>query len=140
MEDMERLRRRLDENHISLNEDVRRTEMNEDKVRKEARSKERLARQADDVKIYRLTLDTVDKPNLQPIVFPGKTASNKKGPKVSPEAAPDADSDSTADDDGTKDPAIDPERDETLNILSDLVNLSRGPTTASASTPSKPVP
>ena len=122
-----------------LNEDVRRAEMNEDKVRKEARSKERLARQVEDIKIYRLTLDTVDKPNLQPIVFPGKTASTKKGPKVSPEAAPDADSDSTGDDDGTKEPAIDPERDETLNILSDLVNLSRGPTTASASAPAKPV-
>jgi carboxyl-terminal processing protease len=140
MEDMERLRKRLDDNHISLNEEVRRTEMNEDKVRKEARSKERLARQADDIKIFRLTLDTVDKPNLQPVVFPGKTALNKKGPKVSPEAAPDSDSDSTADDDGTKEPAIDPERDESLNILSDLVNLSRGPTTASASTPAKPVP
>ena len=48
MEDMERLRRRLDENHISLNEDVRRKELNEDKLRKEARSKERLAR-ADEV-------------------------------------------------------------------------------------------
>jgi carboxyl-terminal processing protease len=140
MEDMERLRKRLDDNHISLNEDVRRTEMNEDKVRKEARSKERLARQADDIKIFRLTLDTVDKPNLQPVVFPSKTASNKKGPKVSPEAASDADSDSAADDDGTKEPAIDPERDESLNILSDLVNLSRGPTTASASAPAKPVP
>ncbi len=141
MEDMERLRKRLDENHISLNEDVRRTEMNEDKVRKEARSKERLARQTEDIKIFRLTLDTVDKPNLQPVVFPGKTASNKKGPKVSPEAASDADSDSAvADDDGTKEPAIDPERDESLNILSDLVNLSRGPTTASANTPAKPVP
>ena len=139
MEDMERLRKRLDDNHISLNEDVRRSEMNEDKVRKEARSKERLARQADDIKIFRLTLDTVDKPNLQPVVFPAKTASNKKGAKVSPEAASDADSDS-ADDDGTKEPAIDPERDESLNILSDLVNLSRGPTTASASTPAKPVP
>jgi carboxyl-terminal processing protease len=139
MEDMERLRQRLDDNHISLNEDVRRTEMNEDKVRKEARSKERLARQAEDIKIFRLTLDTVDKPNLQPVVFP-KTTSAKKNAKVSPEAASDADSDSAADDDGTKEPAIDPERDESLNILSDLVNLSRGPTTASASTPAKPVP
>ena len=132
MEDMERLRQRLDENRISLNEDVRRSEMNEDKLRKETRSKERLARQPEDVQIYRLTLDTVDKPNLQLIMFPGKTASTKK--KVSPEAAPDADSDSTGADDGTKEPAIDPERDETLNILSDLVNLSRGPTTASTTT------
>src|SRR5436189_3564494 len=89
MEDIERLRRRLDENRISLNEEVRRSEMNEDKLRKETRSKERLARQAEDVQIYRLTLDTVDKANLQLVMFPGKTASSKKSPKVSPEAASD---------------------------------------------------
>jgi carboxyl-terminal processing protease len=134
MEDMERLRKRLDENRISLNEDVRRTELNEDKVRKESRSKERLARHVEDMQMIRLTLDNVDKPNLQPIIFTGKLAATKKGgAKVSPEAAPDADSDSAGSDDGGKDPAIDPERDETLNILNDLVNLNRGPTTASTS-------
>src|SRR4051812_27290395 len=37
MEDMERLRRKLDENRISLNEDTRRVELNEDKLRKETR-------------------------------------------------------------------------------------------------------
>ena len=44
MEDMERLRHKIDENKISLNEDVRRKELTEDKLRKETRSKERLAR------------------------------------------------------------------------------------------------
>ncbi|MEY2562709.1 MAG: carboxyl-terminal processing protease [Verrucomicrobiota bacterium] len=132
MEDMARLRKRLDENRISLNEDIRRTELNEDKLRKETRSKERLAREVEDVKIFRLTLDTVDKPNLQLITNPGRTAANKK--KVAPEAAPDADTEGTGTDDGTKDPAIDPERDEALNILGDLVDLSRGPTTASTTT------
>jgi carboxyl-terminal processing protease len=132
MEDMERLRKRLDENRISLNEEVRRTELNEDKLRKEIRSKERLARKEEDVRVYRLTLDTVDKPNLQLIMFPGKLAANKK--KVAPEAASDADSDTTGVDDGTKEPAIDPERDESLNILGDLIDLSRGPTTASTTT------
>jgi hypothetical protein len=34
-------------------------------------------------------------------------------------------------DDDTKDPVIDPERDETINILSDLIQLERGPKTAS---------
>jgi carboxyl-terminal processing protease len=136
MEDMERLRRRLNENNISLNEDVRRKELTEDKLRKEERSKERLARQTEDVHIYRVTLDTVDKPNLKLIMFPGKVAANKK--KVSPEAASDADSETTTSDDGTKEPAIDPGRDESLNILADLVDLNRGPTTASATT--KPGP
>ena len=54
-------------------------------------SKERLARNDEEPRIYRLTLDTVDKPNLQLIMFPGKMAAAKtKGvsPKVAPEAAP----------------------------------------------------
>lgn len=131
MEDVERLRKRLDENRISLNEDVRRGELKEDKLRKETRSKERLARQTEDVQTFRLTLDTVDKPNLQVINFSSKLAAKKK---ASPEAADD-DSDLLGDDDdGSKEPAIDPERDETLNILSDLVALNKGPTTASTTT------
>jgi len=136
MEDMERLRHKLDENRISLNEDVRRKEIEEDKIRKETRSKERLARHEEEARIYRLTLDTLDKPNLQLIMFPGKLAEAKtKGtsPKVAPEAAADADSeDVVGGGDDTKEPAIDPERDEALNILNDLVDLSRGPKTASA--------
>jgi carboxyl-terminal processing protease len=137
MEDVDRLRHKLDENRISLNEDTRKKELDEDKVRKEMRSKERLARHDEEPRVYRLTLDTVDKPNLQLIMFPGKLAQAKtKGvsPKVAPEAAGDADSDSSSDDEDLsngKEPAIDPERDESLNILSDLADLSRGPKTAS---------
>ena len=139
MEDMDRLRHKIDENRISLNEDLRKKELSDDKLRKEMRSKERLARNQEEPRIYRLTLDTVDKPNLQLVMYPGKLAEAKKNgvsPKVDPEvAAPDADTDlvggaSSAGDD-TKEPAIDPERDETLNILADLVDLSRGPKTAS---------
>jgi hypothetical protein len=72
-------------------------------------------------------------------MYPGKLAEAKKNgvsPKVDPEAAPDADTDLIAGvgiGDDTKEPAIDPERDETLNILADLVDLSRGPKTASTS-------
>src|SRR5213083_715454 len=137
MEDIDRLRHKLDENRISLNEDARKKETQSDKLRKEMRSKERLARNQEEPRIYRLTLDTVDKPNLQLIMYPGKLAEAKKNgvsPKIDPEAAaPDADTDSiggTPGDD-TKEPAIDPERDETLNILADFVDLSRGPKTAS---------
>src|SRR4051794_13087196 len=137
MEDIDRLRHKLDENRISLNEDSRKKELDEDKMRKEQRSKERLARNEEEPRVYRVTLDTVDKPNLQLIMFPGKLAQAKaKGvsPKVAPEAAPDADTDVLGDEDdptGGKEPAIDPERDESLNILADLVDLSRGPKTAS---------
>ena len=138
MEDMDRLRHKIDENRISLNEDVRKKELADDKLRKGTRSKERLARNQQEPQIYRVTLDTVDKPNLQLVMYPGKLAAAKKNgvaPKVDPEAAPDADSDliSSAGSDGdNKEPAIDPERDEALNILADLVNFSSGPKTASA--------
>src|SRR6059058_1658213 len=134
MEDMERLRHKLDENRISLNEDARRKEIQDDKLRKDVRSKERLARHEEEPNIYRLTLDTVDKPNLQLIMYPGKLAEAKAkagATKVSPEAAPDDDTDTIGAADDTKEPVIDPERDETLNILADLVDLSRGPKTAS---------
>jgi carboxyl-terminal processing protease len=134
MEDMERLRHKLDENRITLNEDTRRKEIQDDKLRKDVRSKERLARNQEEPNIYRLTLDTVDKPNLQLIMYPGKLAEAKAkagATKVSPEAAPDDDTDTIGAADDTKEPAIDPERDETMNILADLVDLSRGPKTAS---------
>jgi len=36
--------------------------------------------------------------------------------------------------DDTKEPLIDPERDESLNILADLIDLSKGPKTAASST------
>jgi carboxyl-terminal processing protease len=146
MEDIGRLRNKLDENRISLNEDARKKELQDDKLRKETRSKERLARNQEEPRIYRVTLDTVDKPNLQLIMYPGKLAEAKKNgvpPKVDSEAASDADTDlisgANADDD-TKTPAIDPERDEALNILADLVDLSRGPKTASANNVDKPAP
>ncbi len=148
MEDIDRLRHKLDENRISLNEDARKKELQDDKLRKETRSKERLARNQEEPRIYRVTLDTVDKPNLQLIMYPGKLAEAKKNgaaPKVDPNAAADADTDSdliggaNADDD-SKTPAIDAERDESLNILADLVDLSRGPKTASANNVDKTAP
>ena len=146
MEDIDRLRHKLDENRISLNEDLRKKELQEDKLRKETRSKDRLARNQEEPRIYRVTLDTVDNPNLQLIMYPGKLAEAKKNgtaPKVDPDAASDADTDligGASTDDDTKTPAIDPERDEALNILADLVDLSRGPKTASANNVDKTAP
>ncbi len=138
-DDMARLRKKLDDNRISLNEDVRRKEMDEQKARKEQRSKERLARKEEEPSIYRVTLETIDAPHLELIMYPGKIAEAKskgEAAKVAPEAASDSDDDASGDDlgagDDSKAAAIDPERDETLNILSDLVQLTAGPKTASA--------
>jgi hypothetical protein len=69
-------------------------------------------------------------------MYPGKLASAKKNGslKVAPEAASDDESDllGANGDDDSKEPALDPERDEALNIVTDFVDLSRGPKTASA--------
>src|SRR5207244_12586540 len=137
VEDMDRLRHKIDENRISVNEDQRKKELQDDKLRKETRSKERLARNQEEPRIYRVTLDTVDKPNLQLIMYTGKLTEAKKNgvaPKVDPEAAPDAESDlvgSAVSDSGNKELVVDPERDEALNIRAVLVYLSIGPNKAS---------
>jgi hypothetical protein len=121
---------------------VRKKELADDKLRKETRSKERLARNQEEPQIYRVTLDTVDKPNLQLIMYPGKLAEAKKNgtvPKADSDVAADADSDLTdgaTGDSDNKEPLIDPERDEALNILADLVQLSSGPKTASTNSTS----
>jgi carboxyl-terminal processing protease len=131
MEDMARLRKKIAENRISLNEDVRRKELQADKARKALRAKERLARHEQEPRMYRLTLDTVDKPDLQLVTFPSKLASANKDASAQADVSDDDDSDFVPGDD-SKEPAIDPERDESLNILEDLINLSHGPKTASA--------
>ncbi len=134
MEDIDRLRHKIDENRISLNEDVRKKETADDKLRKETRSKERLARNQEEPRIYRVTLDTVDKPNLQLIMYPGKLAEAKKNgavPKVDSDTTDSDLIDGATGDDDNKDPRVDAERDEALNILADLVELSSGPKTAS---------
>jgi len=143
LEDMERLRKKITDNRISLNEDVRHREVDEQKARKDERSKQRLARAEVEPSIYRLTLETLDNPKLELIMYPGKLAEAKtKGDlKTAPEAAPDSDDDDDSDlgdnGDDTKAAAIDPERDETLNILTDLVQLSAGPKTASTTRSNK---
>jgi carboxyl-terminal processing protease len=138
MDDMTRLRKKLDDNRISLNEDVRRKEVDEQKLRKETRAKERLARNEEEPSIYRLTLETIDAPKLELVMYPGKIAEakSKGSAKIAPEAAPDTGDDDNGDadldtSDDSKPAAIDPERDETLNILIDLAQLSAGPRTAS---------
>ena len=110
----------------------------EEKARKELRTKERLAR--NDRGAADLSADSRHSRQAEPSVGhvsrvnrrpPSKGAS----PKVAAEAAADSIRMTTATwiggDDDIKEPAIDPERDESFNILDDLINLSRGPKTAS---------
>lgn len=125
-EDMKRVREKLAENTISLNEKQRRAELAEEKVRKDKRDKEREARgPALDAQAFELTLDDVDAPKLKSVAF-----DRKPDKKVAVED----------DDDGDKktDKALpDPIRNEALRIMQDMIQLSRQTKTASIQ-PEKP--
>ncbi len=124
-DELKRTERKLAENKLSLNEATRRAELAENKARKDRRLAERAKRKTPEQKVYELTLDTVDKPELQLAKFDEKAA-----------AANDdlAGADSDEDDmtlSSKKQPAVDPVKTETQNILTDLIELSRAPKTAS---------
>lgn len=127
MDDLNRAKQRIADNKISLNEKVRRAELAEDKARKERRTAERAKRKLPDQKVYQVTLDNASKPELQ-------LATNEKRSVITAESAEDAEDIIAKAEDEEKDdknPRVDPVRNETLNVLSDLIELARAPKTAS---------
>jgi carboxyl-terminal processing protease len=133
-DDLERIRKRLSENKISLNEKTRQTELEEEKQRKEKREAERAQRPKEkDPKVFRITLETAAKKELVPVRF-----VDPKPAKDSAALPPDEDEVPAAetpiepqtDKDGKlvfKSPPIrvDPVKQETLNILSELADLTK---------------
>jgi carboxyl-terminal processing protease len=126
IEDMSRVRQKIKENVMSLNEKTRRKELADDKKRKELREKERQSRgPALDVQAFELTLDDLSAPKLRPVAFDRK--QEKHLLEVSDE-----------DDDGKKEGSEpDAIRNEALRILRDLINL--GNRTKTASIPKEPL-
>jgi len=130
-DDLARVKEKIADNKISLNEKTRREEMAADKAREDKRIAERAKHPHAEQKDYLITLDNVDKPTLELV-------NNEKGKDA---AAADqnagSDADSADDDDivPTKDKkaVFDPLQNETLNILADFVELNRAPRTASVS-------
>ena len=132
-DDLTRIRKRMAENRISLNEATRQTELDDDKQRKEKRETERQERAKDkDPKVYRLTLENVAKKELVPVRF--------IEPKPSKDAAAVSDEDDAPPTDALSEPQpdkdgrtvfksapirLDPVKQETLNILSELVDLTK---------------
>jgi carboxyl-terminal processing protease len=120
MEDMRRVREKIDQNTISLNEKVRRKELIEDKQRKEMREKERQSRgPALGVQAYELTLDDLAAPKLRPVAF------DRKQDKHLLEAEEDEINAKKAA------PEPDPIRNESLRIMRDLIELNQQTKTAS---------
>jgi carboxyl-terminal processing protease len=120
-DDMARLRRRIQENAVSLNLDERKKEIAADNTRREARKKERAQRGAPlDVVAYEVTLDNVNQPELQKVAFDRV--------KKRMFAVEDEDSD-----DEKEEVIPDAVRNETLRISADLVDMLKDSKTASVS-------
>ncbi|HEX8372243.1 MAG TPA: carboxy terminal-processing peptidase [Chthoniobacterales bacterium] len=119
LEDITRMREQMEKNALSLNEKTRRELIAQDEARKKERAEVRAKLPASTDKVYELTLDDIDKPVLS-------LASNKKAEKPKDSELEEGG------EEGADEPTVDAIRGETLNILTDLVNLSKAPRTASA--------
>ncbi len=119
LEDIARVQTQIQKNELSLNEKVRRSMITEDEARKKSRTDLRAKNPARADKVFEITLDDIDKPALTLVT--NKVDPDKKK-KTGDEAVDEEDAD---------EPAIDAVRLETLDILTDLVNLTKAPRTAS---------
>jgi carboxyl-terminal processing protease len=133
-EDMNRLRKRIKENTVSLNIADRKRELAEDNARREARNKDRAKRGAPiEAVAYEVTLDNVDKPTLEKVAYDRK----KKGSLYDTADEEDESDDSKVADGkkAAKEPIVtDAIRNETLRIEADLVDLQKTAKTASTHT------
>jgi len=147
-EDLDLMKKRLAENTVSLNEKVRRAEIDEDKAKRDERAAAREKVKRPEVKVYSITLENVNKRELQLVTNekPEKktAAADKAGDKAGDkepkaedkEAAAATEPDEAASDEGegeTKPTGIDPIKSETLNILGDFIELTHNPKSATAS-------
>ena len=132
LEDMARNKTRVAENKVSLNEKIRRTELDEEKARKDRRTADRAKLKQPDDKVYAVTLDNAAEPELQVKKEKKveKEVAAKKGDEARPADAEEEDGELAADAAAAR---IDPIRNESINILKDLIELSRNPP-ATAST------
>jgi carboxyl-terminal processing protease len=132
-EDLERVKKRLAENKLSLNIESRRAELDRDKERKTRRTAERAQAPEPADKRFALTLDDISKPELQLVTNEKKKDITAGNDNIEAKAnATDEEEEGDLEAEGSK-PTVDAVRTETVNILADLVELSRSgkPTTAS---------
>ena len=127
LEDLERIKKRVAENKVSLNLAKRQAEIDEDKARKQKRTAERAGHKATEPKVYVVTLESVNNAELTLAKNDPKNAEKGSTAEVAPDSD---DAETEADEVPSKRPAIDPVRSETLNILSDLVEMTHGIHTA----------
>jgi hypothetical protein len=128
---MKRLRERIEQNSISTNEELRRKELDDDKARKEARDKERAERgPLINAKVWELTLDDV-KSNRKDLKVVDFERERSKSYDLDEELEAGSE-DSEDKEDKDKAPKPDPIRNETVRIISDLLNFLNVGNTAAA--------
>ena len=131
-EDITRMKNRVAENKISLNEKTRRAELGDDKNRKESRKAERTKIKRPEEKVYLVTVDNAADPQLKlkKEKTVAKDTPEKKGDEAKPADLEDDDGELAGDDSSAK---FDPIRNESINILNDLIEMEHTPP-ATAST------
>jgi hypothetical protein len=118
-EDIEQYRKYLADKSVSLNEDVRLKEKQENEAKMEARKKERKSRHEPEEKVYELTLKQTLLPGLPPPV--ARTNETAKADADKPATGDEADDETDVEE---KTPAIDAALKESKRILLDLISLS----------------
>jgi carboxyl-terminal processing protease len=135
MEDAERIKKRTAENKVSLNEKVRKAEVEDEKLRKEARKAERLKVKPSAEKVYSVTLANAAKPELElkvdkkPEVSTAHGAEKSDSGKNEKKEVSDDDSEQDVEEELDGPGRVDPIRNETLNILADLIQFNKVPPT-----------
>jgi len=125
--DAKELKDRLKSNRLSLNEKIRRDQLDKDNAQKqkEQADEKKMQGQVHD-KRYELTLGDVDKPQLKLI----EKAPAQKDQKAQDSNSNTSDPNATIEDENGTTLDADAIRRETLNITTDLVDLQKSPRTA----------
>ncbi len=131
LEDTQRVKERIAANTISLNKAERQAEIAADKKRTEDRKQARLAAKHQEPVAFKLALEDVEKPQLTLVKVDeaekAKLRAATRRASETPSAS--ADGDDSLDEDGlpTTDGRYDPVKQESLNVLADLIEqLRRG--------------
>jgi carboxyl-terminal processing protease len=139
-DEADRLKKRLERDTVSLNKKSREQERKDNEARRDKYEEDRDARakavadklKADTFKIYHLTLDNVDSPDL--VVESAQTLEQSTGIRASKRKN---DDDDDAGPESTKFPyGIEPAKLEAINVIRDMIDLSKG-TSATAKTEEK---
>jgi carboxyl-terminal processing protease len=122
LEDIEQVKKRKDEKTISLNENTRLKERDQEKARQEARKKERASRPHSTASIFELDLEMAETGKPLQAFNPNK--AKEDGAEVAKATPIDGEeSDLDAESDAEMDAIVDPHLDETLQVTRDYTAL-----------------